>query len=357
MSRRWTLNGQSGFEKCLQYEENIPRTSTLASNEVLVELHAASLNYRELAIANTDGPTAARAGPIRPNIVPGSDGAGVVKQVGAAVSAFRPGDRVITHLAPNLVERSGDEALPAYHDIADGLGQVVDGTLRSEGVFPETALVSAPESLDWSEAATLTCSGLTAWNSLFGLKGREPGPGTWVLVQGTGGVSIAALQLALAAGATVVATTSSEDKAKRLRDLGAKATVSYRENPEDWGVKARELTPDWRGFDIVVDIAGDDSLAQSIAAVRTDGLVVAAGLVGKKVEPVPMLAALGRPCIVRGVLLGSRKQFQDMVRFVEEKDIKPVVDDVTFELAQAKDAYARLDAKKHFSKVVIRIDH
>ncbi|GKT58293.1 zinc-binding alcohol dehydrogenase [Colletotrichum tofieldiae] len=356
MSRRWTLNGQSGFEKCLKYEENVPKPRTLGQNEVLVELYAASLNYRELAIANAKG-SAARAGPIRPEVVPGSDGAGVVKEVGASVSTFTPGDHVITHLAPRLVERSGDEELPAYPDIADGLGQVVDGTLRSEGVFPEAALVLAPKSLNWSEAATLTCSGLTAWNSLFGLKGREPGPGTWVLVQGTGGVSIAALQLAVAAGATVVATTSSEEKAKRLRDLGATYTVSYRENPDDWGMKARSVTPNQNGFDIVVDIAGDDSLTQSLTAVRTDGTVVAAGLVGGQAEPVPMLAALGRPCIVRGVLLGSRAQFREMVRFVEEKGVKPVVDDVEFELAEVKDAYARLEAKKHFSKIVIKIDH
>ncbi|KAK1998845.1 putative alcohol dehydrogenase [Colletotrichum falcatum] len=354
MVRRWTLNGQDGFDKCLSYEESARGSGTLGEHQVLVELHAASLNYRELAIA--DG-SAGRAGPIRPGVVPGSDGAGVVKAIGPSVSAFKPGDRVITHLTPRLVERSGDEELPVYPDIADGLGQAVDGTLQSEGVFPETALVPAPEALSWSEAATLTCSGLTAWNALFGLKGREPGPGTWVLVQGTGGVSIAALQLAVAAGSTVVATTSSEEKAERLRGLGARHTVDYRESPEDWEIKARGFTPRQRGFDVVVDIGGDASLAQSAAAVRTDGVVVTAGLVGGRAEPVPMLAALGRPCIVRGVLLGSRSQFREMVRFVEEKSVKPAVDDVAFELSEVKDAYARLKAKKHFSKIVINIDH
>lgn len=301
--------------------------------------------------------SAGRAGPIRPDVVPGSDGAGLVKRVGGSVTEFKPGDRVVTHLAPRLTERSGDDELPVYADICEGLGQVVDGTLRSAGVFPETALVRAPQSLSWSETATLTCSGLTAWNSLFGLKGREPGPGTWVLVQGTGGVSIAALQLAAAAGASVVATTSTEDKAARLRALGARHTVSYLDNPDDWGMKARSLTPDQNGFDIVVDIAGNASLGQSLAAVRTNGLVVAAGLVGGAAEPVPLLAALMCPCIVRGVLLGSRSQFRDMVRFIDEKAVRPAVDDVDFELAEAKAAYARLAAKKHYSKVVIRIDH
>ncbi|KAK2010960.1 putative alcohol dehydrogenase [Colletotrichum eremochloae] len=354
MIRQWTLKGQNGFDKCLSYEENAHKSSTLGEHEVLVELHAASLNYRDLAIA--DG-SAGRAGPIRPGVVPGSDGSGIVKEIGASVSAFKPGDHVVTHLTPGSVERSGDEELPVFTDIKDGLGQAVDGTLRSEGIFSETALVLAPKTLNWSETATLTCSGLTAWNALFGLKGREPGPGTWVLVQGTGGVSIAALQLAVAAGSTVVATTSSEEKAKRLRDLGAKYTIDYCENPEDWGIKARSFTPSQQGFDIVVDIGGDGTLAQSIAAVRTDGTVVAAGLVGGQAEPVPMLAALGRPCIVRGVLVGSRNQFRKMVRFIEEKKVKPAVDDVTFELSEVKDAYARLKAKKHFSKIVIKIDH
>ncbi|KAK2052143.1 NAD(P)-binding protein [Colletotrichum caudatum] len=339
MVRQWTLNSQNGFEKCLSYEENAQKSSTLGEHEVLVELHAASLNYRELAIADVEG-SAGRAGPIRAGVVPGSDGAGVVKAIGASVSTVKPGDRVITHLTPRLVEKSGDKELPVYLDIGDGLGQIVDGTLRSEGVFSEAALVLAPKTLNWSEAATLTCSGLTAWNALFGLKGREPGSGTWVLVQGTGGVSIAALQLAVAAGSTVVATTSSEEKAKRLRHLGAK---SY--------------TPSQQGFDIVVDIGGDGTLAQSVTAVRTDGVIVAAGLVGGQAEPVPMLAALGRPCIVRGVLLGSRSQFREMVRFVDDKNIKPAIDDVVFELSEVKDAYSRLKAKKHFSKVVIKIDH
>ncbi|KAK2044851.1 putative alcohol dehydrogenase [Colletotrichum somersetense] len=354
MVRQWTLNGQDGFNKCLSYEENAQKSSTLGEHEVLVELHAASLNYRDLAIA--DG-SAGRSGPIRAGVVPGSDGAGVVKAIGASVSTVKPGDRVITHMTPRMVERSGDKELPVYLDIADGLGQVVDGTLRSEGVFSEATLVLAPKTLNWSEAATLTCSGLTAWNALFGLKGREAGPGKWVLVQGTGGVSIAALQLAVAAGSTVVATTSSEEKAKRLRDLGAKYTVNYRENPQDWGLKSRNFTPSQQGFDIVVDIGGDGTLAQSVTAVRTDGVVVTAGLVGGQAEPVPMLTALGRPCIVRGVLLGSRSQFREMVRFIDDKNIKPAVDDVAFELAEVKDAYSRLKAQKHFSKIVIKIDH
>lgn len=292
-----------------------------------------------------------------PNVVPGSDGAGVVKAVGSSVHAFQVGDAIITHLAPGAVDSNGDDAPAVFADISGGLGQTLDGTLRSEGVFSESALVHAPKTLGWLQASTLTCSGLTAWNSLFGLKGREPGPGSWVLVQGTGGVSVAALQLASAVGATVVATTSSEDKATRLRELGAKYTINYRPNPGGWGQEARTLTPGGRGFDMVVDIGGNATLAQSLSAVRTDGVVVAAGLVGGEAEPVPLLYALAHACIVRGVLLGSRNQLRDLVRFVDEKGVIPVIDDVVFELADAKEAYRFLSEQKHFSKVVIRIDH
>lgn len=237
------------------------------------------------------------------------------------------------------------------------LGIGSDGTLRSHGVFSEKALVHAPMSLDWLAASTLTCTWTTAWNELFGIKGKEARPGTWVLVQGTGGVSIATLQLAVAAGATVVATASTEEKAVRLRSLGAAHTVNYRSNPDNWGQEARSLTPSGRGFDIVVDVGGYETLTQSLAAVRVDGMVYLVGSVGKGEEPVPLFATIFHTCMVRAILGGSRAQLKELVQFIDEKGIKPAVDDIVFELADAKDAYRRLEEKKHFSKVVIRIDH
>ncbi|ROT39584.1 putative alcohol dehydrogenase [Sodiomyces alkalinus F11] len=351
MANRWTLTGQKGFETSLKYEEGVTLPVELGPHDVLVELRAASLNFRELAIAN-NGP----AGTITPNVVPGSDGAGIVKAVGPSVTGFQPGDRVVTHLTPNVVDSAGDDAPATFSDIGRGLGQTVDGTLRTEGVFASHALVRAPESLDcWLRTATLTCSGLTAWNALFGLRGREVRAGDWVLVQGTGGVSVAALQFAVAVGADVVATTSTGGKAERLRGLGAKHTVDYRTNPDGWGAEARDLTPGGRGFDFVVDIGGNATLAQSLAAVRTDGIVLVVGLAGGEAEPVPLLGALLHACTARGLLLGSRRQFEDMVRFVDEKGIVPAIDDVVFELHEAKEAYKRLQEKRHFSKVVIRV--
>lgn len=270
---------------------------------------------------------------------------------------FKPGDRVVTHLAPDVVASKGGDAYSTIADVPAMLGQGTDGTLRSIGVFAESALVHAPASLDWLPAATLTCTWVTAWNVLFGVEGRKAGPGTQVLVQGTGGVSIATLQVAVAAGADVVATTSSEEKAARLRALGAKHVVNYRTNPSGWGQEARALTPGGRGFDIIADVGGNETLSQSLAAVRADGIVTVVGGVGGNAEAVPLFAVLMHTCIVRGILGGSQNQFKQLVRFIDEKQITPVVDDVVFELADAKNAYRRLKEKKHFCKVVIRVDH
>ncbi|KAL4757819.1 zinc-dependent alcohol dehydrogenase family protein [Aspergillus foveolatus] len=238
------------------------------------------------------------------------------------------------------------------------MGQGSDGTLRSWAVFPEAGLVHSPRTLDWLSAATLPCTWLTAWNALFGLNGKQAGPDLWVLVQGTGGVSIAALQLAVAAGATVVATTSTVERVDRLKALGAAHVVNYRNNPKAWGKEARALTPAGRGFDFVVDVGGNETFPHSLAAIRVDGVVLVVGQVGdSKAEPVPILAALMHSCIIRGILAGSRNQFKELVRFIDEKKLVPAMDDLIFELAETKDAYRRLKEKKHFAKVMIRIDH
>ncbi|KAF5017376.1 hypothetical protein F66182_10699 [Fusarium sp. NRRL 66182] len=341
MARQWILNSQDGFETSLEYQENVPvpLADQLGPTDVLVKMHA-GVN-----------------GPITPPVVPGCDGAGIVEAVGSFVHEFRPGDRVVTNSGPKIAESRGDDAFATIADVTSMMGQGIHGTLRSMGVFAEKGLVHAPKSLDWLHAATLTCNWPTAYKALFGLKGREAGPGTWVLVQGTGGVSIATLQVAVAAGASVVATTSSEEKAARLRGLGATHTINYRTNPDDWGIQARRFTPEGRGFDIVIDVGGNETLPQSLTAVRVDGQVLMLGQVGKTAENVPMFMALLHTCIVRSFLGGSRTQLKEVIRFIDEKKISPAVDDVVFELAEAKGAYRRLKEKKHFAKVLIRIDH
>ena len=270
---------------------------------------------------------------------------------------FKSGDRVITFTAPETVEKRGDDAFASVMELFSMLGQGADGTLRSFGVFSEKALVHAPASLDWLPAATLTCNWSTAWNCLFGLEGKTAGPGKWILVQGTGGVAVAVLQVAVAAGAVVVATTSTEEKEARLKKLGASHTINYRSSPDDWEQKARSLTPEGRGFDIVVDVGGNETLGKSLAAVRVDGLVLVIGGVGISAAPVPLFSILLHNCVARGMLGGSRAQLKEAVRFIDEKGIKPAVDDVVFELEDALDAYKRLHSRKHFAKVVIRISH
>jgi NADPH:quinone reductase-like Zn-dependent oxidoreductase len=168
-------------------------------------------------------------------------------------------------------------------------------------------------------------------------------------------VSVAALQFAVAVGAIVVATTSSEEKGLRLKALGASHIVNYRQTPS-WGAVAKELTPSGRGFDIIVDVGGNATLSQSVAAVRRNGVMTVIGMIGEAdAEPTPMMAVLFVACVVRGILLGSRAMMRSMVKFVEDNKIKLALDDEVFALADLKDAFKRLEEQKHFSKVVIQI--
>jgi len=284
--------------------------------------------------------------------------------VGSAVRGFTPGDRVITYPTPTIAREGGDDAFPSLDRAYDSLGQGEDGTLLSYGVFAEHALVCAPSSLGWAQAASLSCTFLTAWNALSCLpldknQSLQDQSNTWVLVLGTGGVSIAALQLASAAGFSVVATTSSPEKEARLRELGAKHTINYRAHSEDWGQLARSLTPASQGFDLVVDIGGNPTLAHSISAVRVNGTVamVANDAPVDGMEEVPMTAAFSHTCTVRGLFAGTRQQLDEVVHFVEKKGVRPVVDDRGFELADAKRAYRYLEQGEHFAKVIVSIDH
>lgn len=288
--------------------------------------------------------------------MPGCDGAGVVSAVGPLVKDFAPGDRVITMVADGNDNTLGDDTPFTMTSVSKALGQGTDGTLQSFAVYGERTLVHAPRSLDWLPAATLTCTWVTAWNIFFGAKAEHLTPESWVLIQGTGGVSIAALQLAVAVGAKVVATTSTEEKASRLKALGAKHVVNYRTSPDSWGREARSLTPSGRGFDFVVDVGGNETLSQSLAAIRPDGTVAVIGGVGDiTADPVSAFSSLFHTCNIRGLLAGSRNQAKELVQFIDEKGIKPAVDDVVFDLADAKDAYRRLREKKHFSKILIKI--
>jgi NADPH:quinone reductase-like Zn-dependent oxidoreductase len=216
------------------------------------------------------------------------------------------------------------------------LGGALDGTIRQFGSFNENGLVDMPPSLNWQEGATLPCAALTAWNALFGLKPLAPGD--VVLTQGTGGVSIFAVQFAKAAGATVISTTSSKEKADTLKNLGADHVINYNETP-NWGEKAKELTPKGEGVNHILEVGGPSTMAQSLKAIKIDGVISIIGFLGGSAKDQPsFLDALLNICTVRGVLVGSRSQFEEMNRAIEACKIKPVVDKKVFTLEQTKES-------------------
>ncbi|POR37005.1 Zinc-type alcohol dehydrogenase-like protein [Tolypocladium paradoxum] len=346
-AKQWnvtTQDGKDGFNALQFSEKAVP---DVGDSQVLVKLHAASLNYRDLIITLGKYPFHTI-----PDVVPGSDGAGTVIAIGQHVTRFKPGDKVVTLF--NQEHIGGPVNAEASRS---GLGGAIHGTLRSVGAFNEQGLVRMPENLTPVEAATLPCAGLTAWNALFGLADNQVVAGQWVLTQGTGGVSIFALQFAKAAGAKVIATTGSNEKATVLKELGADHVINYNETP-DWGAVAKNLTGGI-GVDHVVEVAGPKSMAQSLAAIKISGVVTIIGFVGGHAKDQPgFLDCLTNLCTVRGILVGSRAQMEDMCRAIEANPerLRPVVDKKLFRLEEVKDAYEYQWSGKHFGKVCVQIE-
>ncbi|KAI0595152.1 putative zinc-containing alcohol dehydrogenase [Biscogniauxia sp. FL1348] len=339
--KQWTVTSMDKkFDGLVYGEAPVPAPG---ENEVLVKLQGASLNYRDLII-----PRGLYPFPMKLPVVGGSDGAGEVVEVGSKVTQWKKGDRVVTLF--NQGHQFGPVDLASART---GLGGVIDGTLRQYGVFNEAGLVRAPSHLSPAEASTLTCAGLTSWNALYGLKPLKPGQ--TVLVEGTGGVSIFALQFAKAAGATVIATTSSQEKAETLKKLGADHVINYKEDLE-WGTTARGLTPGGAGVDHVIEVGGQGTLEQSIKAVKYEGVISIIGFLGGVKSTVGALDSLSHICTVRGLYVGSREQMQDMVAAVEANRIRPVLDQKVFTLDQTKEAYEYMWAKGHFGKIAINIE-
>lgn len=237
-----------------------------------------------------------------------------------------------------------------------GLGGAVDGTLRNYGAFNEQGLVAMPKSLSAVEASSLTCAGLTAWNALFGLEGKKLLPGQWVLTEGTGGVSIFAVQFAKAAGAKVIATTSSGEKAELLKKLGADHIINYRENAE-WGKEAKRLS-DGLGVHHVVEVAGSKSIGQALEAIRLDGVLSIIGFVSGAGDQPGLIECLNHQCTARGILVGSRRMMEDMCAAVDAnpEKLRPVIDSKTFKLDQLKEAMQYQWDGKHQGNVGIEID-
>jgi NADPH:quinone reductase-like Zn-dependent oxidoreductase len=326
-----------GIETLTLAERDVPRP---ARGQVLVRMRAASLNYRDLMVAS--GRYARGAAP--ENLVPLSDGAGEVVEIGPDVVRVKPGDRVAGIFMQSWIGGAITAA-----DGASALGGAMDGVLAEYVLFDQSGLVHLPEHLSFEEGATLPCAAVTAWNALFG--GHPLLSGQRVLVLGTGGVSTFALQLAHAAGARVIATSSSDEKLARARELGASDGVNYKQHPE-WQERVLALTGG-EGVDHVVEVGGAGTLPRSVASTRIGGQVHLIGvLTGGEINPTPVMRS---SLTLRGIYVGSRQMFEALNRAVALHRIAPVIDRV-FPFAEAREAYRHLQAQGHVGKVVIRID-
>lgn len=337
--RVWILPQPAGIDSLVVKEQPTPRPGP---GQVLVRMRAASLNYRDLMVVTG---RYARGAPL-PDLVPLSDGAGEVAEVGPGVTRVKAGDRVAGIFMQTWV---GGEIEPDY--AASSLGGAIHGVLAEYVVFSQDGLVRLPEHLSFEEGATLPCAAVTAWNSLYG--GRPLRVGETVLVLGTGGVSIFALQLAHAAGARVIATSSSDGKIAQARTLGASDGVNYREHPE-WHEQVLQLTGG-RGVDHVLEVGGSSTLPRSIASARLGGQVHQIGVragAGGEIDP---SVAMRKGLILRGIYVGSREMFEAMNRAIGLHRISPVIDRV-FGFEEAKDAYRHLASQAHVGKVVIRVE-
>ncbi len=308
----------------------------LGPHDIHVRLHASSLNYHDYVVVLGGIPTS-------DGRIPMSDGAGDVLAVGSAVTEFAVGDHVASTFFPRWIE--GEPSLEKFAEVP---GDRTDGYARAEVVAPATAFTRAPRGYSHVEAATLPCAALTAWRALFVEASLQPGE--TVLVQGSGGVSVFALQFAKAAGATVIATSSSPAKLERLRALGADHLINYRDD-ENWGATARALTGG-RGVDHIVEVGGPGTLAQSIAACRMRGSITLIGVLTGFAGPVPTAMAMQGNVRITGLTVGSRAQQQAMVAAIEANNIRPVIDSV-HPLDAIADAFRLQGSQGHFGKICL----
>ncbi len=312
----------------------------LTGRQVRVRVHAVSLNFRDLMVADGN-----YLGTHDTPLVPCSDGAGEVIELGPEVTRFRLGDRVAASFFPNWID-----GVATGQKTGAALGGSVDGMLAEEVVASEDGLVAIPAHLSYAEAATQPCAGVTAWNALFATGGLKAGDS--VLLLGTGGVSIWGLQIAQAAGLRSIITSSSDEKLGRARRLGATATINYRHTPE-WQDEVMRLTGG-QGVDLVLEVGGQGTLARSITSASMGGRIAVIGGVsgfGGEVNP---FALIGGSKHLSGIHVGSRTMFENLNRLVAAREIRPVVD-ATFPFAQAKEAYRHLESGSHFGKVVIDV--
>lgn len=329
-----TCNSASGIDGLTVVDMEDPGAP--GPGQIRVRIRASSLNYHDLGVVT--GRMKSASGRI-----PMADGAGVVEAVGPGVDELGVGDSVVSTFFPDWLDGE-----PPIADFSTTPGDGVDGYAREVVVAPAAAFTRAPKNYTHVEAATLTTAGLTAWRALV-VNGQIKA-GDSVLVLGTGGVSIFALQFAKAMGASVIATSSSDEKLERVCALGADHVVNYRKY-ENWGATVRSLTGD-RGVDHVVEVGGAGTLAQSIAAGRIGGHIALIGVLTGGGGAVPTAAMMMRQQRLQGLVVGSRRHQQDMVRGIESTGVRPVIDR-SFGLEEIADAFRLQQAGGHFGKIAL----
>lgn len=311
------------------------------ATEVKVKFHAASLNYRDLMMVK-----GAYNPRLKTPLVPFSDGAGEVVEVGEAVTKHKVGDRVM----PIFMQGWIDGAIDAKKS-RTALGGDTDGVLRQFGTFDENGLVCIPDHFSYEEAATLPCAAVTAYNALYCSGSLKPDES--VLLQGTGGVSIFALQLASVLGCRAIITSSSDEKLERAKELGATDFINYR-TTEDWDKKVLELT-EKRGVDHVVEVGGAGTMQKSVNAAKTGGHVAVIGVLSGRGDFNPA-ALLMKSVRLQGIFVGSKQMFEDMNRvFCQHPHLKPVIDR-TFEFDEVREALKYMESGSHFGKIVVKIN-
>ncbi|WP_437683751.1 zinc-dependent alcohol dehydrogenase family protein [Sorangium sp. So ce131] len=334
--KAFAIQGSFGFDALRPIELPDPKPGP---GQVVVKMKAASLNFRDVLV--TKGLYNPK---LKLPLVPLSDGAGEVVDVGQGVTRVKPGDRV----CPIFHQRWIDGAV-SLAKVRGALGGDLPGVLSEHVLLGEDGVVAIPPHLTDEEAASLPCAAVTAWNALF-VEGRLKA-GDTVLVQGTGGVSIFALQFARLAGARVIVTSSSDEKLERARSLGAWETINYRTTP-DWDAPVASLTRG-EGVDHVIEVGGAGTLARSLRAVRIGGRVSLIGVLSGGAPELSLFPILMKQVTAQGIFVGSRAMFQDMNRAIAAGGLRPVIDRV-FPFAEARQALEFMESGGHFGKIAIR---
>lgn len=307
--------------------------------QIRVRVHAVSLNFRDLRMVT---------GLYNPRLklprIPCSDGAGVVDAVDPGVTAWKRGDRVAGIFMQNWLEGE-----PTRAKTAGALGGDIDGMLAGLVVLAESGVVAIPQHLSHEEAATLPCAAVTAWNAL-GVGDLRPG--STVLIQGTGGVSIFALQFARLMGARVLGISSSDEKLERARGLGLDAGLNYRATPE-WDRWVVDQTGG-EGVDLVVEVGGVGTLPRSLRAVRMGGVIAQIGVLDDTAEPLPLPLILHKQVCIRGIYVGSRHNFEQMNKALTLAALRPVFESTPW--TAAREAFHRMESASHFGKLVLSVD-